>query len=143
MHHDTTSRRLIASKRSPQYIDASAHVDAYPMSKPALPDRPVKLSRAFLRARREAWAILGLWGVCLLWCVGYSSLYGYSLDAAQAPTRFGMPHWVFGGVFVPWLLATLASVLFSLFVMQDDEEAAAGDSPGEQDQRPGEGTQDD
>ena len=93
-----------------------------PMPKSALPERPVAFSRAFLRARREALAILGLWGVCLLWCVGYSSLYGYSTDAASEPTLWGMPRWIVGGVFAPWLTATLASVLFSLFVMKDDDE---------------------
>ncbi len=77
--------------------------------------------RTFLHARREAWLILVAWAVCLIWTVGYCALAGYNVSPDQIRMILGMPSWVFWGVLVPWIAATLFSVWFSLAYMADDD----------------------
>lgn len=89
----------------------------------------------FLHSRREAVAILCLWAVCLVWTIGYCSLFGYDGGAAGAPLVFGLPSWVFWGIALPWGLAAVVSILFAVFVMADDdlgEDAAEVDGKGEE-----------
>ena len=73
---------------------------------------------SFLRARKEAIIILVAWGVCLVLTVGLSWILGYS--DRPVSLIWGIPFWVFGGVMVPWLAATVFSVWFSLVYMRDE-----------------------
>ncbi|MCA9246423.1 MAG: hypothetical protein KDA42_04885 [Planctomycetales bacterium] len=89
------------------------------------------LDSGFLRARREAGAILSLWLICLLWCVGYctqNAYFAYGLSADEVKKVWGLPHWVLWGVFLPWVVATGMSVVFSIFIMHDDESEADADA---------------
>ena len=81
----------------------------------------------FLNARREAWLILGAWVVCLIWSVGYSAWAGYDVAPDQIDIVLGMPGWVFWGVLVPWVAATLFSVWFGLAYIADDDLGEAAD----------------
>ena len=81
----------------------------------------------FLNARREAVIILIAWAVCLIWTVGYSALAGYEAAPGQVSIILGMPGWVFWGVLVPWMAATVFSVWFSLVYIADDD---LGDADG-------------
>lgn len=85
----------------------------------------------YLNCRREAVLILMAWAVCLLWTVGYSYTFGYNLAAEQVTITLGMPSWVFWGVLVPWMAATVFSCWFSLSYMADDDlgdDVDSGDS---------------
>ena len=75
----------------------------------------------FVNARREAWWILVAWAVCLIWTVGYCALWGYNVPPNEIRMILGMPGWVFWGVLVPWIAATLFSVWFGLVYIADDD----------------------
>ena len=81
----------------------------------------------FLHARREAWLILCAWAVCLMWTVGYCAFAGYDVPPEQIQIILGMPSWVFWGVLVPWVAATLFSVWFSLAYIADDDLGESDD----------------
>lgn len=114
----------------------------------------LEIDPLYQRTRREAFLIFGLWGVALLWCVGFSYLYGYEThapvggsvgpaiaeiigpledfnrDAGELTTVLGVPDWVMFGVLVPWLVFLLVTVLFLFFVYRDEDlEPPAGPSP--------------
>lgn len=74
----------------------------------------------FLRARREAALILASWAACLLWTIVYSHLFGYKTGPVSLV--FGIPSWVFFGILVPWVAATVFSVWFSLRWMKGGED---------------------
>src|SRR5262245_588172 len=86
-------------------------------------------------AKREAALVMVLWLAALVWTVVSCYLHGYQhapdawvvrhglatpRTAENLRTILGMPDWAFWGVFVPWLVCTVATVGFSLFVMRDD-----------------------
>jgi len=86
----------------------------------------------YVNAKREAWWILAAFLVCLVWTVGYSALFGYEIDASELTLVMGMPSWVFWGIFVPWMSATVFSVWFGLSYMNDDSvESKAVQEGGE------------
>ena len=91
-----------------------------------MPD-PSRYDPSFLNARREAWLILLAWAVCLVWTVGYSALAGYGVEADQISFILGIPDWVFWGVLIPWVVATLFSVWFGLFYMANDDLSPSED----------------
>jgi hypothetical protein len=85
----------------------------------------------FVNSRREALIILCSWAACLVWAVPYCYLYGYpgeSFDPAQLETIWGIPSWVFWGIVAPWILATVFTLGFCLFVMSDDDLGVAAES---------------
>jgi hypothetical protein len=86
------------------------------------PPDPVdgQLDPVFRHGRREFWCILLTWGVCLIWCVSYCWHQGYCVPTEAVPVTLGIPRWVFGGILVPWLLATIFSIAFGLFWMVDE-----------------------
>lgn len=99
------------------------------MAKPDGPSQAARFDPFFLNARREAVIILIAWAVCLIWAVGFSALAGYDVDSDQVSIILGIPDWVFWGVLVPWIAATVFSVWFSLVYIADDDP---GVSDGEE-----------
>lgn len=96
------------------------------------------LDPAVLHARREAWAILIAFGVCLIWSVGCCYLLGYHEPAdGELSTVLGMPSWAFWGVAVPWLAADVFAFWFCFFFTADDplgeseDETSARDGAGD------------
>ena len=88
------------------------------------PDQtPTEYDPVFIHSRREALIILCLWVACLVYAVPYCYINGYSqeVDPAQLETVVGIPAWVFWGIAFPWILATLFTIFFCLFVMRDDD----------------------
>lgn len=59
------------------------------------------------------------WLVCFVWTVGYCWRYGYHTEGSPLATVLGMPSWVFWGVFVPWMFASVVSVWFAMTQMED------------------------
>ncbi len=70
-------------------------------------------------SRREAVFALALWGVALVYTVGYCYLFGFGRPAEDVRFILGIPDWVLWGVFAPWLACTVISSLFARFVMAD------------------------
>ena len=85
------------------------------------PAQEKELSPLYLHSKREALWIICAWLVCLVWTVGYSALFGYGLEGTEVKLVMGIPSWVFWGVFVPWLSATVFSIWFGLVYMRDDD----------------------
>ena len=81
----------------------------------------------YVHAKQEAWLILAAWAVCLVWTVGYSTLFGYGIHQSEIQTVLGIPSWVFWGVFVPWMTATVFSIWFGLVYMRDDDVNERGE----------------
>lgn len=86
--------------------------------------------------------VLGIWVLFVAWVVGYSSLGGFlprpaapgTVEGVPAgsppvPLLLGIPGWVFWGVALPWVVATVATILFGAFVLRDDP-LGEDNSPG-------------
>lgn len=97
------------------------------------------LDPAFLRARREMWVVLALFGLALAWTIGFCYALGYDAtdgdpDAglpaiSGLPVIWGVPVWVFVGIVLPWLIIDLVAVWFCFYFLTDDE------AEGEQSER--------
>lgn len=96
----------------------------------------MELDPVFLHSKREAWIILGLWVVALLWAVPYCYMNGYQtgLDPETIETTMGIPSWVFWGIAFPWLVADIFTIWFCLFFMKEDDlgEAHEGEDLAEE-----------
>ena len=87
---------------------------------------PPRYDPVYLHARREAVEILLAWAVSLGWSIGYCSLRGYQSDAPLSMV-LGIPAWVFWGIVVPWIVASVFTFYYSLVRMKDD--SLDGDPP--------------
>jgi hypothetical protein len=95
-----------------------------------VPNRP---DRLFRHARSEAIFIALFWLACTIYCCAYCYIYGYITPSRPLTERdvkpiWGVPSWVFWGVFVPWLVCGIVNVVFSAWFVADDdlgEELAA------------------
>lgn len=87
----------------------------------------MQLDPVFLNSKREAWIILGLWVVALLWSVPYCYFNGFQtgLDPETVETTMGIPSWVFWGIAFPWVVADLFTIWFCLFYMKEDDLGVA------------------
>ncbi len=92
------------------------HVLHLGFMKPAIEDDPV-----FIQSRREAVTTLIVWGIFTAYSLTYCYLTGYDRDPATIETYFGVPDWVFFGVFLPWGLANGVAWWFSFRLMTDDD----------------------
>jgi len=72
-------------------------------------------------ARREAVVTFAIFGVALVYTIGYCAMYGYGRDPASLKFVFGFPDWVFWGVVVPWVVCVGVSYLFGAVFMTDDQ----------------------
>ncbi len=72
------------------------------------------------RSRGEAIAILAIWVLFAVWVIGYAACRAYPEEPAEIRLALGFPSWVVWGVALPWLVATLLTIVFSLVVMKDE-----------------------
>lgn len=70
-------------------------------------------------ARREMRISLGMWAAAMIWTLGVCLTWGYDRRPDTLTFVLGFPDWVFWGIIVPWLTATVVSSVFALVVMQD------------------------
>ena len=77
------------------------------------------LDPVFKSSLRELKWILVIWLFHFVWVVGYCYAYGYLTPETPLTTVIGMPSWVFWGVFVPWIVATMVSTWFALTQIED------------------------
>lgn len=87
-------------------------------NEPASSSEP--LDPVFVHARREMRWILGVYGACLLWSVGWSGALGYGSGVEATSMVWGIPTWVFVAIVIPWLAADVFTVWFCFFYMVDD-----------------------
>jgi len=92
----------------------------------ATPSKPDELEYdpVFLNSRREAIVIFCLWAVGLMWSVPFCYFTGYlssDFGADDISTIFGIPTWLFWGIFVPWIVADVFTTWFCFCYMTDDD----------------------
>lgn len=81
-------------------------------------------ARHYRQCRWEAIVVALIWATGLIWSCSVIIGMGY-LPVDQRPEVpqlvWGMPSWVFWGLFVPWFAMILATWWYALFVLKDDE----------------------
>jgi hypothetical protein len=83
--------------------------------------RDDNLDPVFVNSRREALIILGLFAVALIYTVTYCYLCGYNRAVESIETYWGIPDWVFWGVFAPWAVCAIFTTWFVFCYMADDD----------------------
>lgn len=77
----------------------------------------------FVHARREAAVIVALFLLFFSYSILTCFFLGYghtAEDSSSIRLIWGMPAWVFFGIFLPWCGVDLVAVWFCFFFMQDD-----------------------
>ena len=80
----------------------------------------------FVNSLRETIVIISLflffmfWSVCVSFYMGLDSTYVKS-NVEEMSLVWGMPSWVFYGVFLPWMIVNIVGVWFCFGFMKDDE----------------------
>ena len=74
----------------------------------------------FLRTRKEAIVAGGIWFVFFVWVVGVSYQMGYG--TVDGSSVMGFPSWVFWGVFLPFIVATIVNCLYAFFYLKEEDE---------------------
>jgi len=111
----------------------SDHFTSELTTMPTVPENANEASEydpTFLHSRREAIIIFGAWLVGLIWAVPYCYLNGYTDRAAAGhfAMTWGIPSWLFWGIFVPWIVADLFATWFCFFYLKDDDLGEAPES---------------
>lgn len=78
----------------------------------------------FTNSYREAVVIIVLFVLFMFWTVGISFWLGVREDVSDVEAIslvWGMPQWVFYGVFLPWMLVNVISVWFCFGLMKTDD----------------------
>ena len=89
------------------------------------------LEKSFKRSRREAGWILIAWLVFAVWVVGYCRAFAYENPGGDVATVMGMPSWIFWGIALPWFAATVFTIFFATWVMEDHPLEAVEGEGGE------------
>ncbi len=79
------------------------------------------LDPVFVNSRREALIILGLFTAAMIYTVTYCYLFGYNRPVDSIVTYWGIPDWVFWGIFAPWTVCTIIATCFVFAYMADDD----------------------
>jgi hypothetical protein len=81
----------------------------------------------FFHSRREAIVIFCVWLTGLIWAVPFCYLNGYvhDVDPQTFPMIWGIPRWLFWGIFVPWIVADIFTTWFCFRFMADDDLGGA------------------
>ena len=95
------------------------------MSSPISSENPsqTEYDAIFLNSRREAIIIFCVWLAGFVWAVPYCYLNGFqgNIDPENLETIWGIPSWLFWGIFVPWIVADLFTTWFCFCYMKDDD----------------------
>ena len=71
--------------------------------------------------------MLVFWLVCFLWVITYCVCFGEVDDGRELSMIAGIPSWVFWGIAVPWIVATVFSAWFALARISEDSLETAQD----------------
>ncbi len=93
-----------------------------------------QLDPVFLAARREAKTVLTIFVAFAAYCLTVSYIFGHwEAGGSEISLLFGMPAWVFWGIFVPWIAAIVVTGWFCFYFMEsegrDTGDAAGQNSP--------------
>lgn len=81
-------------------------------------------NRHLRQCLKEAWIAVACWLVGLVYCTVALVALGY-VPPAQRPAEpqlvWGLPAWVFWGLFFPWFAQIASAWWFALRVLKDDE----------------------
>lgn len=88
----------------------------------------------FVNSLRETVVIISLFLLFLLWTVAVSFYLGaeqtfLSQDGKPLSLVWGMPNWVFYGIFLPWMIVNLIGIWFCFGFMKNDDLGEANDEP--------------
>ena len=86
-------------------------------------DNESGLSRSFLQTRRELFVILAGFTIFLIWVLLTCWIFGYERQEEELNTIFGLPDWVFLGVALPWLGASVFTFWFCLRRLRGDDDS--------------------
>lgn len=81
----------------------------------------IKSREFFLRTRKEAAMAGVIWFVFFVWVVGVSYTMGYG-DVDPSNSVMGLPAWVFWGIFLPFVVATVVNCLYAFLYLKDDDD---------------------
>ena len=89
------------------------------------PDSKPKWDPVYLHSLREAQVILSVFAIfgCVVLMVSFQLGARDVEDPGYLKLVFGLPHWIFWGVVLPWLAANLVTAWFCFGYMQNDELA--------------------
>ena len=84
---------------------------------------PTAVDPVYLHSRRETIVIIFLFIGFLAWSITACYSLGYQLPTETEPlsTTWGMPTWVFWGIFIPCIAVDIVAVWFCFFFMKDDD----------------------
>lgn len=86
------------------------------------PPSPAELDDPVYRhTRREALLILGLWITAMVYTLTVCYVWGYGRDPATLTHVWGIPDWVFYGIFVPWAVCDLVTIFYCFFFAAEDD----------------------
>ena len=94
-----------------------------------LTEREFEPDPGFLNARRELLVMVVIWLISLAWTVGYCWFYAYEESGADISISLGFPTWVMWGVIAPWLASGVATILFALLFITEEDESPDDDVP--------------
>ena len=84
------------------------------------------MTRPSRPALRETWIILGTWclfcAIVIAYCARTYRAAAEIEEATVPSTVVGLPSWVFWGIGVPWVVATLFTILFAMRGIADVEQ---------------------
>lgn len=70
---------------------------------------------------REAGIVLAIWLATLIWTITASYWFGTDRGTEEVATILGMPRWVVIGILLPWAASTIATIVFCVRIMKDDD----------------------
>lgn len=80
----------------------------------------------FRKSRREAVLILCIFLAALAYTTTYCYMFGYERNVATIRTYWGIPDWVWWGVFAPWGCCTVLTAWLSLFQLAEKDSDETG-----------------
>ena len=86
-------------------------------------DNESGLAPSFLQARRELFVILAGFTIFLIWVLLTCWILGYEAEEGKIDTILGLPDWVFLGVALPWLGASVFTFWFCLRCLLGEDDS--------------------
>ena len=93
----------------------------HPSDSQSKPDLDAKVDDSLVtHTLREARWIVAIWAVSFVWVIGYCSRYGATGAVETIETVGGIPAWLFWGIALPWVIATIVTCWFALAYIVDE-----------------------
>ena len=86
-------------------------------------DNETGYAPSFLQARRELFVILAGFTIFLTWVLLTCWILGYETENGEIDVTLGLPSWVFLGVALPWLGASVFTFWFCLRRLRGEDDS--------------------